>query len=272
MSNKETNIFTAKCQGSVSILKTFIDIMHHVAISNSNINKLVKQIYIKISDSGLYISSCNTDTIKSNIFLSKTFFSEYLFNEERDLCIGISLDIIKTCFKNVTKNDSMIITIQKEEFNNFPSKINVILNKIKGFSIKFNILQNIALENYDNFVDIADIPVKSIPNIFRELGGSKKIVEMSSSEEDGGIIKLQTSLVDIAENWITFPLKGKIYFPPLYLKCENFKLITKLSLLDNNVIIGYYQENNCLIFKSKIKTKNGEFGDVNILINSVSNK
>jgi hypothetical protein len=263
MENIEDIIFLATCKNSVTIIKTFVDIMYNISSMDSSGQKLVKQIYIKITNDGLYFSSCNTENIKGNIFLSKDFFEKYELNQEGELCIGISLDIIKTCFKNILKNDSMEIMIKTEEFNNFPDRINVVLNQVKGFSIKFNIIQNTLFEKYDGFIEICEINVKSIPNIFRELGGSKKIVEVSTEDNK---LKLQSSLVDIAESWITFPLKNQVELPKLLLRCEIFKLITKLGLLDENIIISYSFDKQCFLFSCNNKIRHENFGNINIFI------
>lgn len=258
-------IFTAECEKSVIIIKTFIELMYHITTMDSSTTKVIKQIYFKITQDGLEIFSCNTEKIQGYFKLRKSFFNNYKLYQEEDLCIGISLDIIKTCFKNIARNDVMLMYIEKEEFVNFPNRINVVLNSVKGFSVKFNILQNILPESYDNFKDLCIISQKKNHNIFRELGGGKKIVHI---ETCNGKIKLKSSLVDIAENWIMFDLIEKDFeMKNFSLKCEYFKLITKLGVFNNNnIIISYDKDNNILMFKSKIFVKEEEFGDTFITI------
>lgn len=60
-----------------------------------------------------------------------------------DLCIGISLDVLKSCLKYALRKDSISISIKTCEGSIFPNKINFKLNNNKSFDIKFNIAQNI---------------------------------------------------------------------------------------------------------------------------------
>lgn len=255
-------IFKALCKETSVVLKTLIEMLSQIsAVENiESTSKTIKQLFLKISKEGLEIFSDSMKVVTSVININKTFFLEYEFNDDESLCIGISLDILKSSFKNIHKNDIISIIIEKYQYNNFPDKIIFTVNNIKGFSMKFNTIQNICNDtNFINYHNILDVSSQRLSNLYKEIGGIKKKVFLNFKNKE--LLRLQSSNIDISENWVDFNLKTESdiikNLPEIILKSEYFKIISKLSTFSDIISINVNLKGN-LLFKTNIKNNTGD--------------
>lgn len=136
-----------------------------------------------------------------------------------------------------------------DEYKNFPDTISFVFNDTKGFSVKFNIVQNIDNICFENYKDIADIPSNRLTNLHKEIGGIKKNVKISIENK---LLTMTSTMVDIAENWVSFPTKDVISNKlEMAVKSEYFKTVSKISYFNN---IVNFQVNNTkdILLKSDI--------------------
>lgn len=217
-----------------------------------------------ISKEEFKIYSDSVRLVNASAVLDKKFFYEYEYNDDEPMCIGISLDILKTCFKHVHRNDDFTMSIKKDPLSVFPDTVDFSLNNTKGFSIKFNTVQNIESENGDGAVHILDIPSNRFSVLYKEIGGIKKKVCV---EVNKNLVKFSSNMVDIAVNWVTFE-KSTEFVPAnsvVYTKSEYFKMISKLSVLNSSVKF-LVTENGEFSFKVKLENKNEEIGNVVVTV------
>lgn len=246
-----TYIFNAECKKTTMFVKTLIELMSNISIVENiqDDNKYVKQLYMKITKEGLEFFSNTQKIITCFVILNQEFFSEYSYKDEEPLCIGISLDILKTCFKNIRKFDVLKMSIMDDEYKNFPDTMSFIFNNTKGFSVKFNIVQNIDNIYFENYKDIAEIPSNRITNLHKEIGGKKKNVKISIQNK---LLTMTSTMVDIAENWVSFPTKSVISDKlEMTIKSEYFKTVSKISYF--NTLVNFLVNNtNDILLKSDI--------------------
>lgn len=257
------NILTAECKGNTIMLKTLIDMNSHISSAKNKDNdnvKRIKQIFLKIDSKGIEMFSDMMKIMTAFVNLDKTFFTQYTYNDEEPLCIGISLDILKTCFKNIHRNDNLKFTISKSEYSIFPNTICFVVNDTKGFSIKFNIVQAMDNINYDDYKKLVNIPSNRFSNLYREIGGVKKQVKIT---QDDNFLKLSSTMIDIAENWVKFPMQDVSTedFEEITIKSEYFKIISKIAIFDKNVVFAVNKSKH-LLFKTNIKTANNIIGSI----------
>lgn len=257
---KET-IFEAECDKSTFFLKTIIELVSNLSytdnISITN-EKEIKQICMKISKDRIEIFTDSMKVVSSKFLIYKNFFNTYkYFEEDSELCIGISLDIIKSCFKYVHKNNKLHIKIEKDVYDNFPNIISFTLDNIKGFDIKFNIIQNID-NSFDckDYINLTNIPSDRLTNLHKEIGGSKKQVNYILNKDK---LKLSSTMLNISENWVEFLLSYEkqkydhINFPTT--KAEYFKNITKLSAFNDSINISINQRGDLFMKTSILESK-----------------
>lgn len=231
------NIFCAKSKKTTSFFKSIVDIVSQISMIESvgqKKIKTIKQVCFMISNDEFKIYSDSVRLVNASATLTKNFFYEYEYNDEEPMCIGISLDILKTCFKHVHRNDDFTMSIKKDPYSVFPDTVDFSLNNTKGFSIKFNTVQNIESETGDGAMHIVDIPSNRFSVLYKEIGGIKKKVRV---EVDKKFVKFSSNMVDIAVNWVVFD-KSTDFVPKasvVYTKSEYFKMISKLSVLDSKI-------------------------------------
>lgn len=264
MNESNEIIFRALCKETSVVLKTLIEMLSQISsVENKNLDsasKSIKQLYLKITKDGLEMFSDSMKVVTSIIKISTNFFLEYNYEDEDSLCIGISLDILKSSFKNIHKNDIISITIDKDKYNNFPDKIIFTVNNIKGFSIKFNTIQNICNETNNSYKSLIEVSSQRLSNLYKEIGGIKKKVFLNF--QNSGILRLQSSTVDICENWVDFKLttNEEDYInslPDIILKSEYFKIISKMTTFSEIISLNINEKGN-IIFKSIIKNNLGQ--------------
>lgn len=245
-----TYIFNAECKKTTMFVKTLIELMSNISIVENiqDDNKYVKQLYLKITKEGMELFSNTQKIITSCAILNQEFFSEYSYKDE-PLCVGISLDILKTCFKNIRKSDVLKMSIMDDEYKNFPDTISFVFNDTKGFSVKFNIVQNIDNIYFENYKYIADIPSNRLTNLHKEIGGIKKNVKISIQNNR---LTMTSTMVDIAENWVSFPTRDVISDKlEMNMKSEYFKTVSKISYF--NTFVNFQVNNtNDILLKSDI--------------------
>lgn len=269
MSEKK-NIFSAICKNNCIFLKTLIEITSQISsVNTEKIKKTIKQLFIKINNSEIELFSDSSKTVTSMFIIKKKFFVDYLFEESSPLCIGISLDILKKNFKNIHRSDKIKITIDQDEYNNFPNTIYFTLNDTKGFSIKFNIVQNIETNTYEDYKTIVKLPSYRLVNLCREIGGIKKIVKL---QFNNGILRMSSSTVDIAENWVEFKMvENTEELKDLFLKSEYFKLISKISTFSETIYCLINPQGD-LLFKTNINKTDHDSGTAYIsILNNTTN-
>lgn len=244
-------IFKATCSKNTFIFKTLIEMMSQISSVENKDKKIntIKQLSMKISSDNIELYSDSKKVVTGFAILEHKFFSDYFFSYDCQLCIGISLDLLKSCFKNVNRNDVLIMKIYKEEYNVFPNLISFSFNETKGFDIKFNLIQNMDNNSYENYHEILTIESMRYANLYKEVGGVKKLVELSLSDET---LKLTSSMIDIAKNWVIFKRsenKNNLKFtvPECSLKSEYLKITSKISTLDNNLKLSLDDQANILL-------------------------
>lgn len=269
-------IFFAKSKYASAILKTLVEIISQVSSttdaclnsdsSTDNTVKHMKQACIKISKENIQIYSENTKNVFIRAVINKETFEEYNYSGQ-PLTIGISMDILKTCFKNIHKLDELKIRIEKDSYSSFPNIISFILNDTKGFCIKFNIAQNIMMSDYTEYKDIINIPSSKFSNLYKEIGGVKKKVVLTLKD---GYLKLATNIVDIATNWVNISTQSK-FIPEkeTLVKSECFKTAARISTLDSCVKLLINLKGD-LLFKSNIVRDNKIVGTVYFNINNLN--
>lgn len=272
-------VFKAICSKNTFILKTLIEMMSQISSVESveGNNNSIKQLSLKVTKHHIELYSDTKKVVTASATLEKIFFSEYYFNDESALCIGISLDLLKSCFKNINRNDVLSISILKEEYNEFPSIISFTFNENKGFDVKFNLVQNIENNNYDDYFEILSLESHRFANLYKEVGGIKKRVKLLLTEDK---LQLTSSMIDIATNWVFFnrsdantrctnPRSGSdetpvhsvhgssetnasdtrssIKFPEAFLRSEYFKITSKISTLDHSLKFNLNSDTNILL-------------------------
>lgn len=272
MSESNEIIFKALCKETSVVLKTLIEMLSQISsVENKNLDnttKSIKQLYLKITKDGLEMFSDSMKVVTSIIKIYKNFFLEYDYKDEESLCIGISLDILKSSFKNIHKNDIISININKDKYNNFPDKIIFTINNIKGFSIKFNTIQNICNDINNSYTSLIEVSSQRLSNLYKEIGGIKKKVFLNF--ENPGILRLQSSTVNISENWVDFKLTNNKEeyinsLPEIILKSEYFKIVSKMTTFSDIISLSTNEKGN-IIFKSLIKNN---LGKVSIKISNI---
>lgn len=275
-------IFKCTCKNNTALFKYLIDIVSQVSsVESIDTNKKsIRQVYFKISSSCLEICSDQSKIVYACIKIDKKFFQEYNFccdgsednedNEDIDenvLCIGISLDIIKSCFKYVHRTDVMEILIEKDEYSNFPDNIKFVMNKTKGFNIKLNIVQNIDSGGFEHFVPLVEIPSSRFSNIYKEVGGVKKQVKVAI---DKGLLKMSSNMVDIAENWVMFETQSAEAQGEFIVKSGHFKIVSKLSVFDKKVKLSFHEPD--ILLQTNIvnaKGSDGVLGEIKVCVKGV---
>lgn len=231
----EEVIFSALCENqSINYLKTLVEMFSQVSsVENKvGVKNSIKQICLKISKERFEIFSDTTKVVTSCAILNKDFFSDYDYRDSEVLCIGMSMDIFKSCFKYVRKNDSIRISIKKDSYDNFPNTIEFTLNKTKGFSIKFTIIQNIDNSFKNDLKLVTFIPSLQMNNLFKELGGIKKNVKIELTPKQ---IKLSSTMIDIAENWVILPVETTEFNKEMFIRSEYFKISSKISSFNKKI-------------------------------------
>lgn len=255
----EKYILYAETKNTV-LFKTIIELISSISSTEQGNKKQVKQLCMKISKDGFEIFTDSQKIISSNIILNTNYFDKYFYSDEDEiLCIGISLDIIKSSFKYIHRTDTLCIAIKKDENIMFPNTIFFTLNNSKGFSIKFNVVQNIEQNSHENYVQAIEIPAKRLSNLYREMGGIKKRVFIES--KNGQLLMFSTT-VDISENWVSFPLidnkQQQNNISDISIKSEYFKIVSKMSLLDTNVKMYIDNNKNILLVTNVLALKTSD--------------
>lgn len=264
--NIEENVFLGKCKKYTVILKTLIEMMSQISPSDliTDDVKSIKQICLNISEKSIqFYSDSKKPVVSTFALIQKEMFDIYEFKEETSLCIGISLDILKTCFKYVRRNDELKIILIKSEYNTFPDKIKFTLNDTKGFIIKCNPVQNIDLDDFDDYTHLVKIQTSKFSNLYKEIGGVKKKVNIAVKNNS---LVMSSNMVDIAEKWINFPLdKELIINQTTIVRSEHFKVASKISTFDNCVNLCMDKNGNILL-KTNIRKNELTLGHVNVCI------
>lgn len=261
----EEIIFYALCENlSSNYLKTLIEMFSQVSsVENKDgVKNSIKQICLKISKERFEIFSDTTKVVTSFAILTKDFFSEYDYKDSDVLCIGLSMDIFKSCFKYVRKNDSIIISIKKDSYDNFPNIIHFTLNKNKGFSIKFTIIQNIDNSFQNDLKLVTFIPSPQMNNLFKELGGSKKNVKIELTSKQ---IKLSSTMIDIAENWVILPVETNEFNKEMFIRSEYLKISSKISSFNKRIKMMINDEED-ITFSTEISLGCKNLGEIYINI------
>lgn len=264
-------LFKAVCTKNTIFIKNIIDTISQVLTSEileGGETNFLKQMMMRIDENGVEFYSDYKRRVSTVIKVNKDFFSEFIFNDVGALSIGISLDILKSCFKYINRNDEVKISIKKEELALFPNTIDFTINNNKGFNIKINIIQNMMDDENEKFIAMVDLASNRTSNIYKELGGSKKPVKLILSKES---LKLSTNMIDIAESWLSIPLSNPSEEEiERVTRIENFKITSKLSVFNDKCKLLIDPETLNLKFKSdiiNIKTsKNKSLGEVTISI------
>lgn len=247
-------IFSATCTDNTILFKTIIELLSNISSVNfrDGIKKsTIKQLSLKITKEGIEINSDNLKSVFASTFLNKHFFSSFEYDDE-PICIGISVDILKSCFKYVHRTDILKITINKDEYSTFPSTICFSLNDMKGFTVKFHIVQNFDNEHKTNTKTMISLPSSRFSNLYREIGGIKKMVKIYTKDDH---LYMSSTMVDIAENWVCFKLLDPSVKCNIEIKSEYFKIISKLSMF--NSMINFNIEDN-IVLSSEIKNPKSE--------------
>lgn len=264
----EKNIFNAVCKNNCIFLKTLIEITSQISSVDERVKKTIKQLFLKIGKEDIELFSDSSKIVTSMFLIKKKFFQSYSYEDDEPLCIGISLDILKKNFKNIHRSDTIKIIINQEEYNNFPTTIYFILNENKGFSIKFNIVQNIETNVYPDYNQIIKLPSYRLVNLCREIGGIKKNVKLMFKN---GVLRMSSSTVDIAENWVEFKmLEDNSDLKDLTLKSEYFKIISKISTFSENISCLINSKGD-LLFKTNINKTDHDSGTAYINILNIEN-
>lgn len=260
-------IFKASCENNTIILKTLIEMMSQISCVDNleESKKEIKQISLKIEKDHLELFSDTNKVVTSSAIILKNFFKEFNFEEEMPLCIGISFDVLKNSFKNISRNDNFVIEIKREEYTNFPSKIEFTFNNTKGFILKFNLVQNIETSSYEDYHPILTMESSKYCNLYKEIGGSKKIVNFAV---EGSKIRFTSSMVDIAENWVEFNINNaQNICTESTLKSEHFKITSKISQFDNYMTLLIDNKANILLKSNIVNLKESRRILGNICIN-----
>lgn len=132
--------------------------------------------------------------------------------------------------------------------------INFKLNNNKGFDIKFNIVQNVDLDTDDtNIKLLTSIPSRRLSNLYKEICCVKKSIRMKT---ENGILKFSTTLIDVAETWTSFDLdKDFNQKIDITVKSEFFKLLSKLSIFNNDTELLFDSVNKTVIVRNTIIPK-----------------
>lgn len=266
-----TLIFKAMCSKNTFIFKTLIEMMSQISSVENKDKKIntIKQLSMKISNDNIELYSDSKKLVTGFAVLEKKFFSDYFFSYDYQLCIGISLDLLKSCFKNVNRNDVLAMKIYKEEYNVFPNIISFSFNETKGFDIKFNLVQNMDNNSYENYREILTIESMRYANLYKEVGGVKKLVELSLSDET---LKLTSSMIDIAKNWVIFKRAEdkknlKFEITECSLKSEYLKITSKISTLDNYLKFSLDEKANILLTTNILNLRESKQNLGNMFIN-----
>ncbi|CCA61382.1 hypothetical protein AV955_gp025 [Diadromus pulchellus ascovirus 4a] len=260
-------ILSSVCNVNTCFLKTLIDIMSQ-ASSSDTLNPtpaIIKQVVFKFSKEGIEVTSDHNRRVFASASIFNTFFCEYEYKEDFPICIGISLEILKSCFKHVHKQDTVKMTISKEEFATFPNVIDFIINENKGFSIKFNIVQNIECDEQTSFEKIVSVSSTRVSNIFKELGNIRQNVSMSLATDQ---IKLSSNIINLAESWVSFPIPRRTKTNQIDTKSEYFKFLSKMAVFDERCDIFMETDTMNVVFETNIKnyreSKTKIFGRIRI--------
>lgn len=256
--NKILNI---SCLKNISLLKTIIETLTQISIvephSDDIDNRRVKQLYLKFNKKYLEIYTDLQKSVNSVIKIDECFFEnyDYDFEDFDNLCIGLSLEILKKFFKNIGKNSDLNIFINYDTFGYFPDTINFQVNNM-GMDMKFNIIQNtenIKIDSFENPLIITSS--KQFSSLYKEIGSLKKKIKLSIDEE---YLKLSCTTINISESWVQFKLiknDDTIILPNLEIKSEYLKVLSKLSTFDD---IYWYINDEILHLSSKLCDKNKE--------------
>lgn len=244
-------IFYAKCQRNTYFFKNLIEILsQNSPLIESADKKSIKQACFKLTQEGLELYSDTKRYVTVSSIMLKSSFEEYNYKDTEPLCIGISMDILKNCFKYVHRNDEITMKISTGYYDNFPTTIDFLQNENKGFSIKFNIVQNFSYNNFDTYSHVLKLPSPTFTNLYKELGGIKKKVEIFAETNQSGdkIIKFSTNLVDIAVNWIVFPTTSNFEIPcRSSVKSEFLKIASKIGNFSDYVDVFINKDGDILV-------------------------
>nr|UOX61094.1 MAG: hypothetical protein DiTV3a_F16ORF1 [Diabrotica toursvirus 3a] len=261
------NIFEAQTP-NIIIFKTLIDLISQISSVDyieESTTKNVKRIFLKITKNSMEFFSEQKKVVVCNAIFTTDNFTTFEFKDEEPLCIGISLNILKNSFKNINRNDILNIAIPKKENLNFPDTIFFTVNNIKGFNIKFTIMQNMINNNYSSFTKIIEMPSKRLNNLCKEIGGTKKDVLVKSTDNN---IRFSSELFDIATIWVEFPFYQHTDINVnTVMKSEYFRITSKISTVSNVVDFSLNDNGDILMSVMIVNSKNCNIGNIEIMLN-----
>jgi len=251
----ETIIFEAYLSNSAHVFKNLVELLAHVAPLRKTNN--IKQAFLKINKNGIYFFNDENCNVNIYIMLDAKYFCSYSFDFQdfEDLNIGISLDILKNFMKTIKKNEGICVRIFKKDIQIMPNEIEFAIssnnNRSKrGFSIKFNIIQNRVLttDTYDIEKRLVELGNIEFLNICKEMGGTKKDISVISHNKE---LIFSCNQLDIGTNWLSFSQDCDSDDFTVTFPSDHIKTIVKMSTFSKKIDI--YHLNKQLIFTSDLE-------------------
>jgi len=140
-------------------------------------NPCIRQACFKIRPAGMQIYTNIRHSIHVNAKIKKNFFEKFI-SDANELNVGVSLEYLKTAFKNAKKIDDVIIKIIGDS-NGIPDKIEIKIVKnqkndvanqiVLHFEIKVTLIQNELLEFNERITDPVSVTNEEYVNICRNI-------------------------------------------------------------------------------------------------------
>lgn len=275
----EEIVFESYLKESACIFKDVIELLHQIAPIRK---QSVKQVNMRITKYAININNDISSNVIINCVLNADHFCNYIYNYDfPELNIGITLDILKKLFKTAKKNEGIGIRITKSPAQLIPDEITFSrssnfssfgINSInQGFIIKFNIKQNININSNILGTKLIELSNDKFLHICKEMGGSKRVINVTNNAKS---LIFTCNIMDIAKNWISFPLELDAKDPSgdeiseaidedaesynlnedltftFSFKSEYIKVISKMASLCKQITLLY--DGNSLVFRGNI--------------------
>jgi hypothetical protein len=254
----DTIIFEAFLSNSAHIFKNLIELLAHVApLRKTN---SIKQAFLKINANGICFYNDLNSNVSIYVMLDRKYFCSYKFefDDFQDINVGISLDILKNFMKTIKKNEGICIRIFKKDIQIMPNEIEFAISSTnnnrskRGFTIKFNIIQNriILPQKYLEEMKLVELNNIEFLNICKEMGGTKKDISVISHNKE---LIFSCNQLDIGTNWLAFSQDNDTKDFNIKFPSEYVKTIVKMSTFSKKINIYIDENHKMLIFESDLE-------------------